>query len=244
MRMWPLSYIHSIINFRNHTSSALSVRQVNNAVISNTIFRNNTAFSPYDYNSDLSNILVFRQSGGLSLTYANNRTGGYILIRNCSFSNNHAGVDLSNMPDYAQRPNQYIPRGHGGGILMDIVNTSRYEIVIEDTVFSNNSAEFSGGAVSILLYRNSSTGINTSSDYNTVLMSNVTFMDNMCNGNGGGVGVSTFEAANSNEVIVRDSRFENNQAMTAGGAFSLIIEVRVQGMGDSRCPSEIYSNYP
>ena len=211
-----------------------------NVVIQNTLFENNTAASRYRFDPTLTigvgTLIGFQTGGALTISYMNSTAGDSIhtaLVKNCIFRNNRAGINASNSEDAAQRPILYIPRGHGGALHIAFQNTEGHSVTVEGGSFEGNSAQLSGGAVSILFYRGvaNTEDVQFSSSNNTVRLDGVTFRDNHCGeeeemrGNGGAVSINTFEAANTSKVIVSNSRFEGNSATNEGGALSFIIEV-------------------
>ena len=133
-------------------------------------------------------------------------------------------VNKVNREDSMLRPSSYVPRGHGGGILMFFRNSSNHRVHIVNCFFSENVAEFAGGAVAILFYRGPK-GVGSAN--NMVLLEKSTFVDNSCvSGAGGAVGGTSFEAAHSNGIEVKDCNILRNNAKNGGGGFSFIIEVR------------------
>ena len=151
-----------------------------------------------------------------------------LLSRNCTFIGNHVLINATNSADVSQRPILYVPRGHGGALHVSFQNTTGHLVSVDNCSFIGNSAELTGGAVSVLFYRGAaSTGaVQASSRNNMVRIENSVFRENNCSRNGGAVSANTFEAANSSRVIIRNSLFERNGAKDEGGAFSFIIEVK------------------
>lgn len=190
------------------------------------------ASSKYLSNSGLVMPLQFRRGAGLTLSYTLGSDYGYALIENCTFRHNHADVNESNDDDIRQRPSLYVPRGHGGALLVSFQNTSQYIVQIVNCTFINNSAHFTGGAISIHFFRGTNASeLQSSSTNNTVTINDTVFQENMCSGVGGAVSINTFEAANSNQVTITRSRFERNSAELEGGAYSFIIEVSSTSTG-------------
>ena len=196
-------------------------------VIENSSFINNTADSSYLFLSSFSH--NFRVGGGLTISYENSvgHDLAHAIVRNCTFVDNRASINPVNSEDAARRPNLYVPRGHGGALHVAFQNTTGHLVFVDNCSFTNNSAELTGGAVSVLFYRGAaSTGVvQASSRNNMVRIENSVFRENNCSRNGGAVSANTFEAANSSKVFVRNNLFERNGAKDEGGAFSFIIEV-------------------
>jgi predicted outer membrane repeat protein len=191
------------------------------------VFRNNLYHSQYKEEERLS--LFFRRAGGLTIFYYNDTSFGNALVQNCTFECNSAGLNESNKEDASGRPSLYVPRGHGGGLLLAFQNSVGYKVNVKNCTFSNNSARFTGGGISVQFYQGVSstpTG-QLGSHNNSVVIEDSVFLNNKCVEKGGGLSVNTFETANENVVVVNESRFEGNYAGTIGGAISSIIEVSV-----------------
>ncbi len=215
--------------FRGNFNSGAYISQSNNTLIQNSTFEGNSAFSRYVEESKLT--INFITSGGLTLFFVNG-SNSYSEINSCTFRDNHAGVNVTNREDAEGRPQLYIPRGHGGGLLISFQTTIGHRVVIRNCTFTGNSAELTGGAVSIQFYRGSAdsdvTSTNSpSSVNNTVEIEGTTFEENFSSGEGGAVCVNTFEAANYNTVLIKGSVFHNNSAEMSGGALSFNIQVQL-----------------
>ena len=171
--------------------------------------------------------LQFRRGAGLTLSYTlESEYGYYARIENCTFRYNRANVSEANDDDIKHRPSLYVPRGHGGAVLLSFQNTSQSIVEIKNCTFVSNSALFTGGAISIHFFRGTNTTeLQSSSNNNTVTIDSSVFQENKCSGVGGALSINTFEAANSNQVVITRSRFERNSAKLEGGAYSFIIEV-------------------
>ena len=170
----------------------------------------------------------YRSAGGLTLFFVNGTQFVYALVENCQFRYNSARVNETNQGDAELRPKLYVPRGFGGGLLVSFENTVGHKVTIKNCLFSNNYAEFSGGAISVQFYRGSSSNsqvVQPSSHDNVVVMEACMFLNNTCSEKGGAVAINTFETANENTVIVNGSTFNGNHANQNGGGFSNIIEV-------------------
>ena len=190
------------------------------------MFENNLASSFYHEMTDLT--FNFTAGGGLTLFFVNG-SNSHTVISNCTFKDNHAGINDSNRLDAEQRPPLYVPRGHGGGILVSFQTTVGHKVVVRDCKFAGNSAELTGGAISVQFYRGMANTVSMSTDSssnNTVEIDNTTFEANSAM-EGGAVCVKTFEAANYNKVILNGSVLHGNRAIMSGGAFSFNIQVLI-----------------
>lgn len=196
-----------------------------NITVLHSVFRDNTASSVYNEYSDLT--ILLRKAGGLIITYVNATDGSHALVQNCTFINNTATLNETNLEDAKQRPRLYVPRGHGGGFLLSFQNTIDHKVELRDCLFRGNSAHFTGGAASVQFYRGASNTavVESSSHDNVLVIVNTTFIDNNCSEDGGAVSVNAFEGANKNKVILNGSTFSGNRAGRNGGALSNIIEV-------------------
>lgn len=205
------------------------VYDVDDIVILNSEFRDNRVHSLYNETSDLT--LRFRNGAGLTIFFADGDSFVQALVQNCTFENNSASLNKINADDAKQRPRLYIPRGHGGGLLLSFQNTSMHNVIVRNCTFSNNFANFTGGAISVQFYRGASNTeeIVPSSRDNAVVINDVLFLNNSCSENGGALSINSFEAANQNRVTVNGSVFRGNNASQNGGALSSIIEVRNWG---------------
>lgn len=195
--------------------------QTNDLLIANCVFHDNNSTVSYDSTSTLDPGRFLRFAGGLGLLWrnrSNDSPGAQATIRNCSFLNNHAGINTQYMND--TRPNLYIPRGHGGGIVVFLDRTVSYTIVIEDTIFSNNTALYYGGGIFISFYKNSFSNI--------IIVNNSRFEANRCMSAGGGISMNTFEGSNENTMIVENCSFERNTAWIGGGACSINLQVSLR----------------
>ena len=195
--------------------------------ILNSTFKNNFVSSSYIRTPDLT-LSSMRQGAGLTISYINHEGSGYALIQGCRFENNRASVNDGDLDDVLERPKLYVPRGHGGGLLLSFQNTVRHRVDVSNCSFSNNFAKFAGGAISVQFYRGSVNATSPSSSRNTVVINGVVFLDNTCAGAGGAVSVNAYEAANHNRVNVSRSLFHGNSAETEGGGCSFIIEVTIK----------------
>ena len=219
--------IFTFLHYRDNPGGGMLLRQVKGIFILNSIFKDNRDYSLYNENRDLSADL--RRGSGLTIFYLNDTELGQTLVTNCTFENNSATLNESNQEDALDRPRLYVPRGHGGGLLLAFQNASGHRVDIRDCLFKNNTAKFTGGAISIQFYRGLSNAqvVQPSSHDNVVMIENSSFWNNTSLEKGGGVSINAFETANENTVVVNGSLFDGNFAGQNGGALSSIIEVSV-----------------
>ena len=183
-------------------------------MIFNSIFHDNNSTAFYN-NTKTLDPGGFRLSGGLVISWNSTSEKSTTVIRNCTFFNNHAGVNQLNGDD--KRPNIYRPRGHGGAIVVSFENTQNHSLVIENSHVQNNTALFNGGGMFISLYKESIG--------NRVVIADSAFEDNTCVHTGGAISMNTFEIADDNILTVKNSIFERNAAWVGGGAYSLTLQV-------------------
>lgn len=210
------------------------LRQVKGIYILNSIFKDNQDYSLYKKTSDLSS--AFRRGSGLTIFYLNDTEMGQAIVQNCTFENNTASLNENNTKDALERPRLYVPRGHGGALLLAFQNASAQNVDVRGCSFRSNTAKFTGGAISIQFYRGLSDTqvvqpsshdnvVQPSSHDNVVLIENSNFWNNTSLDKGGAISINAFETANENTVIVNGSYFDGNHAEHNGGALSSIIEV-------------------
>ena len=148
--------------------------------------------------------------GGAVTFFAHLQTDVFLTIRDCHFVRNHGSRGLDSESPVLLREN-----GHGGGMLIQISNVSMSQIFIEDSTFSNNSAEVDGGG----LYMSLS---NESHD-NKIVFQRLTFLNNSASVAGGGaISFNSFQISFNNSIEILNSTFESNNA-SAGGAVSFVL---------------------
>ncbi len=230
-----LFYKNNIDNFlspRNNRGGGVAMIRALNATIEGTFFLNNTAAIPYSSSSELEvriGLGSTRYGGGLTIFIINESFDTHFSIRNCTFRNNQAFINELNQEDALRRPQYYIPRGHGGGVLVLFQNSSNHEVTISDCLFEGNVARFRGGAVAVQFYRGSAdlSSIGRSSSFsNTITFQRTHFFDNSCHGYGGGIAGHAFEGSLNNSIIFQDGTMRNNSAVMGGGAISFSTQVR------------------
>ena len=183
-------------------------------LIVDSIFQDNNSTAFYN-NTNTLDPGGFRLAGGLVISWNSSSDESTTVIRNCTFINNHAGINRLNSDD--ARPNIYQPRGHGGAIVVSFEKTRNHTLVIEGSRLFNNTALFNGGGVFISVYSDSIA--------NDIIITDSTFKDNTCVHTGGAISMNIFEVANENILTVKNTSFERNSAWVGGGAYSLTLQV-------------------
>lgn len=226
------SYSNVIFFFvRYNQKSGLNFYRVKNITVADSTFRHNIGISRYSPGDTLS--LQQRFSAGLTIFYLKSPAENQLTIINSTFSNNSADINPDEIKASENRPNSYIPRGHGGALLLSFEDVQNHRVFIENCTFSKNQARLTGGAISIIFFRGfSDISVDTippssTSTNNTVTIRYTRFLENNCSGEGGAISATTLEAANENQVIIRDSSFHGNRASGEGGAYSFIIKASV-----------------
>lgn len=186
-------------------------------VFQNCTFKDNNCTLYYDEGSSLAPG-DYRYAGGLTLLWRNQPEPAVeVLVKNCTFVNNTASVNVGNIADAEYRPNFYIPRGHGGALVVSFNRTDNHMILIEDSFIINNTARYNGGGIFTSFY-NMSHG-------NEIVINRTVFENNTCTNVGGGISMNTFEVADFNRLWVENSRFTNNSAQAGGGACTINLQV-------------------
>ena len=223
----------NLLHCRNNFGGALEIAHPFNVIIEETIFLDNINAAPYNNSLEFEvsrELGSTRYSGGLTIFFRNLLYGSHVIIRKSIFKNNKASVNEYNQEDTKQRPTFYIPRGHGGSLLVLFKNSSYNKLTIEDSMFIGNTAELRGGAISILFYRGSadvsSLGA-SSSNNNSVTINGCIFHNNMCQGYGGAIDGHAFEAAIANNIFIQNSTIRNNSADQGAGGISFSLQVRL-----------------
>lgn len=219
---------HPMHECRDNINSGASASQSSNVMFLDSLFENNSAASEYNMSGlNTFRVFNFRRAAGLTIAYFFRSESNYALVRNCTFRNNLVNVNEANEEDAKHRPSLYIPRGHGGALLIYFQSTVKHRVEIKNCTFVENVARFTGGAISVQFFRGFSnrSEAHSSSSNNTVVISGTVFRNNSCEGAGGAISVNTFEAANYNKVNITGNVFEENVAEREGGACSFVIEV-------------------
>ena len=157
--------------------------------------------------NDISDIIT--TAGGLTLFTRGEPIE--ITIRGCNFSSNIANVN----PINNTRPVLLKANGHGGAILLRLVETNDSIVRIEDCLFEDNFAEVDGGAVYISL--------SEYSNGNTIDLTNNVFIGNRVEqASGGAVSINSFNFSSDNLMFVVGCRFSGSSG-DSGGAFSFAL---------------------
>lgn len=211
-----IEFISCMLNRENLNSGFVSYSSYD-MVFQNCTFKNNTCTIAY-YEGETLDPGDYRYAGGLTIQWRNQPESQVTaLIKNCTFINNTANVSQENMNDVKVRPSFYIPRGHGGAILVSFNRTNNHTILIEDSVIVNNTARFNGGGMFISFYN--------VSYRNEIIINRTVIEGNRCANVGGGISMNTFEIADSNLLMVEGSTFAGNVAWAGGGACTINIQV-------------------
>ena len=208
-------FIYKSASFsRDNLNSGLLTHESEDMLIADSIFHDNNSTTLYS-NTNTLDPGGFRLAGALVISWNSSSDESATVIRNCTFINNHAGINQNNSDD--TRPNIYRPSGHGGAMVVSFEKTWNHTLVIERSCFVNNTALFNGGGVFISVYRDSIG--------NDVIITDSTFEDNSCVHTGGAISMNTFEVANNNILAVKNTSFNRNSAWVGGGAYSLTLQV-------------------
>ena len=87
---------------------------------------------------------------------------------------------------------------------------------VTNCMFVGNSAESTGGSISIPIFQHSRN--------NSVIISNSTFMESTANGSGGALSIDVFDVDENNIVEVVDTKFVNGKAWFGGGAINIVLQ--------------------
>ena len=184
------------------------------AHISDCVFQDNNSTAVYNYTETLSPGDL-RYAGGISINFDDQRdTPWYIKIQNSTFSGNNALLNENNSND--SRPILYLPRGHGGAVLISLNGSVDSMVIIEDSHIRHNTALHNAGG----LYFAAANAHN-----NTVLLRNVVLHNNTCGGLGGGILMVAFESSNHNLLVAENVTFTDNVAEIGGGGCAIQVQV-------------------
>ncbi len=131
----------------------------------------------------------------------------FLVISQSTFYDNIARHDSLGL---LQRDSQGF--GHGGGLTLRLVNSSRSLICIDNSTFDGNRAQVNGGAIAASMAQLSSN--------NQFVVSNSTFVNNTSSGTGGAIGYDLLDTTTFNLVSFENCNFSANIADT-GGAVAL-----------------------
>ena len=139
----------------------------------------------------------------------------HLLISETSFVNNSARPNQN-----STLPRVLLPFGHGGAMFLRLIKSSGTKVCIENSNFTNNTAEANGGAIQI--------SAATDSSKNVIMFNKCNFTGNQCeldsNCTGGAIGIDYFDKSTSNQIHFFDSHFGENKA-AAGGVIALLTSV-------------------
>lgn len=209
-------HTHSLKHTHTHSQnkgSPLQMQFSTGVKILNTEFlqNNNSIVSEPDVNETNIEELYsgITTSGGF--TFFSRAEDIEILIQNCQFTENSANRNDPNN----SRPVLLKENGHGGAILIRLVNTDNARVEIVNNTFKSNSAQVDGGAIYIFLSEGASSS--------TFVVRNNTFTaNNVEQASGGAVSVNSFSFTYNNTILVQDCQFLENNG-SAGGAFSVAL---------------------
>lgn len=182
-------------------------------IIRGTIFIDNFNQDPVETdtkNTILSDLFHSITTAG-AFTYYSRNTSVNIAIDNCTFINNTAGPNDSN----DKRPILLKANGHGGGLLIRLMEVQRAVITISNSLFSGNHAEVDGGAIYLSLSKNFSSG-------QIILIKNIFLNNHATLSAGGAVSLNMFHNTFNNSFQIEDCIFDGNSAI-AGGAFDVAL---------------------
>ena len=204
-----------IIFPRETKGSAFQCRLSSDVKVLSTVFVNNTNERDRSVNfmNDTVDIDVLYQRilvGGALTFFSLNRTGAHLTVDECHFQDNVANRNENNTRPVLLREN-----GHGGAVLIRLAGVSYSNVVIQNSRFLHNVAQVDGAGVYLSL--------SSSATNNTIEFSHLEFHNNTVKeAGGGGISLNSFEVSVSNQIIISDSVFTNNNA-SAGGAVSLVL---------------------
>ena len=198
---------------RSNTGAPLQLQFVPSIKLRHTSFLNNNNQIPAERdtsNTTITEIFNSRTTSG-GFTYFGRNQNVNILIENCTFTNNTAGLNDANN----SRPVLLKANGHGGAMLIRLAQVEDAIITIADSKFINNLAEVDGGGVYFSLSEDFSSS--------TITLLNNQFLNNMVReSSGGGVSLNLFRFSFNNSFVIHNCTFESNGA-NAGGAFSIAL---------------------
>ena len=146
--------------------------------------------------------------GGASFLFRN-AISLSVIIRSSNFTLN--SVTTSYLRSFVASFSNPCPfnDSHGGGLLIVFLhNASRCRVMIQDTIFSNNSATFGGGVCFV--------DSNVTSR-NNFSITNTTFLGNIAGQAGGGLMFARWDAASSITAIFKNCTVSENQSKRGAG---------------------------
>lgn len=206
------SYSLLLLLHREFREGTLDFIDCESITIKNTIFNSNGA-------PVIGRTRTFQGgAGGLSIQYSDVFTKRpRFLISNVTFMSNMAGLNanLTNT-GFTEVTSGDSYTGRGGAIFLLLQNQMSVEGVIEDCLFTNNSAALYGGAVYV--------AFNSVSNHQ-VYITDSTFRRNYAELAGGAVFMSYQEGGDDehvNSVFVNESRFTRNWSPYGGAVYFFV----------------------
>lgn len=143
----------------------------------------------------LSNKTYNQRGGGVAFYFGTSNYSGVLNIEGCTFRNNMADDS-----------------GGGAYVYLGGVN-STHEVTVSDTEFTGNEAKDGGGLE--ITHANP----NSLDAPNSIVVTNCTFDGNCGNFGGGYKNIQLDDLSNSNSLLVKDTRFVNNEANVGAGIY-------------------------
>ena len=202
---------------RYNRNCGLTLDRCEQILIINSLFHDNNS-TTYYRPTEMLDPAYLRFGGGLSMSWresGNLNASKTAVVKNCTFSNNHADINVLNSND--TRPNFYRPRGHGGAIVVAFEGITNFMVRIEDTRIVENTAISSGGGMFV--------SFSDKAFNNRIIVKNCNFEQNLCDQDGSAISVNSFQVANDNTLIVENSTFDGNEAKIGRGACSVNLQV-------------------
>lgn len=208
-----MSHMYYYVICRESSGSPLQIRFSTGISLLNCVFQDNRNLMQVEADTDDTTITdiydIITTSGGLTVF-----TRGVpieVTIRACNFSSNTANTNPANNT----RPVLLKANGHGGAILLRLVEANDSIVRIEDCRFENNFAEVDGGAVYMSL--------SEFSHGNTINLTNNVFLGNRVEeASGGAVSINSFNFSSDNHMFVSGCNFSGSYG-DSGGAFSFAL---------------------
>lgn len=212
---------------RNNPTSALHLHQVDLVAFHDCTFTDNiqrqlddptyTACHSQSGDGNSFGFLDNTPSSG-AISIHSNEYPFKLLISNCLFEHNSARTNT-----ITDLPPSLLSFGHGGAMYVRFVRTSNVQMCIQDTTFTSNTAEASGGAVQL--------SIADHSYNNKIALVRCMFSRNNCSMDecsGGAVRIDVFQESSLNAIHVIDSVFTDNSG-GAGGGLALLVSSHING---------------
>ena len=198
---------------RGNTGSSLQFRFSTVISLTGCTFVNNINMAtaePDTENTTITDIYDSVSTSG-AVTLFNRGIPLQLTISSCRFTANEG----SHNPPNNMRPVLLKTHGHGGAILLRLVESRASQVVVEDSVFEGNVAEVDGGAIYLSL--------SESSADNVVVVRNSNFSGNVVEeASGGAISISSFNLTSNNSLQLQACRFIGNSG-NSGGAVSLAL---------------------